>query len=168
MSFFYTHIITRFGDMIALAQHNTLVALYRGGQKHEPIFQQNWIHKPQYPLFLELQKQLHQYIVGKRIMIDCSFSFKTGTVFQQQVWQVLSTIPYGHTVSYQWVAQAIKRPHAVRAVASAIAKNPLLIIVPCHRVIGKNGTLTGYAAGIAMKKHLLQLEAQSNSSYDKY
>lgn len=78
--------------------------------------------------------------------------------FNMKVWDALLEIPYGKTVSYSDVANAIQQPRAVRAVASSIAKNPLLIVVPCHRVIGKNGKLTGYRGGISMKKDLLKLE----------
>lgn len=82
-----------------------------------------------------------------------------GTDFQKKVWQQLMTIPYGTTVSYQDIARGLGRPSAVRAVASAIGRNPIQIFIPCHRVIGKNGALRGYAGGLAMKQRLLDLEA---------
>lgn len=85
----------------------------------------------------------------------------TGTSFQQQVWQALKKIPYGHTCSYSEIAEQIDRPSAVRAVASAIGANPLLITVPCHRVIGKNGTIGGYRGGLDFKQFLLNLESQN-------
>lgn len=81
-----------------------------------------------------------------------------GTAFQQKVWEALSSIPYGQSCSYSQIAQAIGKPSAVRAVGAAIGANPLLITIPCHRVIGKNGALTGYRGGIEMKSKLLQLE----------
>lgn len=81
-----------------------------------------------------------------------------GTPFQMQVWQALTTIPYGETWSYQDLANAIGNPKAVRAVGLANGKNPISVIVPCHRVIGKNGKLTGYAGGVERKKKLLSLE----------
>ena len=83
-----------------------------------------------------------------------------GTAFQIQVWQVLCTIPYGYTVSYQNIANLLGRPKAVRAVANAIAANPLHLIVPCHRVICSNGNLGGYQGGAERKKQLLYLESQ--------
>ncbi|REK71644.1 methylated-DNA--[protein]-cysteine S-methyltransferase [Paenibacillus paeoniae] len=107
---------------------------------------------------LELYKeQITQYWDGKRE----SFTFKRdtgGTAFQNAVWEALLAIPYGVTVSYSDIAQAIDKPKAVRAVGSAIGANPLLIMVPCHRVVGKNGALTGYRGGLAMKTKLLELE----------
>ncbi|RJE82631.1 methylated-DNA--[protein]-cysteine S-methyltransferase [Paenibacillus sp. 1011MAR3C5] len=101
--------------------------------------------------------QLKQYWDGERN----SFSFQRdvwGTPFQQTVWEALLAIPYGTTVSYSDIAQAIGRPAAVRAVGTAIGANPVLITVPCHRVVGKNGALTGYRGGLAMKTKLLELE----------
>lgn len=85
-----------------------------------------------------------------------------GTVFQQAVWKVLQEIPYGQTVSYTDIAELIQKPNAVRAVGTAIGANPLLITVPCHRVIGKSGKLTGYRGGLEMKEQLLGLEKVVN------
>lgn len=85
-----------------------------------------------------------------------------GTPFQQRVWSALTQIPYGSTISYAELAGRIGSPRAVRAVASAIASNPLSIIVPCHRVVGSNGSLTGYAGGLDAKRQLLALEASAN------
>ena len=81
-----------------------------------------------------------------------------GTPFQQQVWEALKTIPYGETCSYADIAQAIGKPTAVRAVGGAIGANPVMIVIPCHRVIGKNGTLTGFRGGLQLKERLLQFE----------
>lgn len=83
-----------------------------------------------------------------------------GTPFQQQVWQALRTIPYGETISYGEQARRIGNPSAVRAVGAANGRNPLPIVLPCHRVIGKNGSLTGYAGGVQIKQFLLQLESK--------
>ncbi len=87
-----------------------------------------------------------------------------GTEFQAQVWQALTELSYGHTCSYGDIAEKIKRPKAVRAVGAANGANPIAIIVPCHRVIGKNGKLTGYAYGLNMKQQLLSLEGESSRS----
>ncbi len=81
-----------------------------------------------------------------------------GTVFQQQVWEALQTVPYGETASYSDIAEKIGKKQAVRAVANAIGANPILIIVPCHRVIGKNGKLTGFRGGLPLKRQLLAIE----------
>jgi len=107
--------------------------------------------------------QLKQYWDGERT----AFSFPrdvTGTPFQQAVWEALLAIPYGATVSYSDIAQAIGKPKAVRAVGTAIGSNPALITIPCHRVIGKNGALAGYRGGLAMKTKLLELEHANRAS----
>ncbi|SJN29470.1 Methylated-DNA--protein-cysteine methyltransferase [Vibrio casei] len=103
--------------------------------------------------------QLKEYFNGELTRFALPLA-ATGTEFQQKVWHVLTTIPYGETWSYQDLANAIDNPKAVRAVGLANGKNPISIIVPCHRVIGKNGKLTGYAGGIECKKGLLEAEAR--------
>ena len=98
-----------------------------------------------------------RFMCGEQQGIACPLDIK-GTAFQEQVWEALKEIPYGEVVSYQYIAQRIGRKAAVRAVGGAIGANPVLIVIPCHRVIGKNGTLTGFSSGIEMKKRLLALE----------
>lgn len=114
-----------------------------------------------HPLLLETIAQLEAYFAGTLTDFDLPLSLQgMGTPFQQQVWQALITIPYGETWSYQQLATKINNPKAVRAVGAANGKNPISIIVPCHRVIGKNGTLTGYAGGVDMKQKLLDIESK--------
>jgi methylated-DNA-[protein]-cysteine S-methyltransferase len=103
------------------------------------------------------KQQLKEYFTGDRQLFDLPSSVK-GTEFQQQVWRQLALIPYGQTCSYQDIANRINNPKAVRAVGSANGKNPLTIVVPCHRVIGANGSLTGYAWGMSRKEYLLKHE----------
>ncbi|RXT02809.1 methylated-DNA--[protein]-cysteine S-methyltransferase [Ammoniphilus sp. CFH 90114] len=101
--------------------------------------------------------EFKEYLRGDRKHFTLPFDFR-GTPFQMEVWNALCQIPYGQTKSYSDIAASIQKPKAVRAIGSAIGANPILITVPCHRVIGKNGTLTGYRGGLEMKKQLLQLE----------
>lgn len=101
--------------------------------------------------------ELTEYLEGTRRDFTVPFDIK-GTPFQLAVWNALCKIPFGQTQSYSDIAQVIQKPAAVRAVGTAIGANPILITVPCHRVIGKNGTLTGYRGGLDMKTKLLQLE----------
>ena len=105
----------------------------------------------------EAYAQLSEYLNGKRKTFDLPFKMR-GTQFQLQVWNALLDIPYGETRSYKQIAEAIGNPKAVRAVGMANNRNPLLIIVPCHRIIGKNGSLVGYAGGLDKKEFLLRLE----------
>ncbi len=103
--------------------------------------------------------QISEYLTSKRITFTIPLDYK-GTIFQQSVWKALCGIPYGETTSYSSIAERIQKPTAVRAVGAAIGKNPLLITIPCHRVLGKNGALTGYRGGLEMKKQLLILEEE--------
>ena len=103
------------------------------------------------------EKQLKEYFAGTRKTFDLPIEFK-GTEFQKQVWGELLNIPYGKYVTYGAQASKIGRPKAVRAVGACNGKNPISIIVPCHRVIGASGSLTGYAGGLSVKQHLLQFE----------
>ncbi len=102
-------------------------------------------------------KQLGEYFAGRRKRFELVLDL-AGTPFQQQVWRQLLKIPFGKTVAYNGIAKKIKRPKAVRAVGSANGKNPLCIIIPCHRVIAADGSIGGYSGGIGIKKRLLELE----------
>jgi methylated-DNA-[protein]-cysteine S-methyltransferase len=104
-----------------------------------------------------IQKQFTEYELGKRKVFDLPLHIK-GTEFQKKVWDALLEIPYGETRSYQEIAIQVGNPKAVRAVGGACNRNPIGIIVPCHRVVGKNGSLTGYAGGLDYKKMLLDKE----------
>ncbi|MEZ8629025.1 methylated-DNA--[protein]-cysteine S-methyltransferase [Vibrio lentus] len=112
-----------------------------------------------FPIFELVTDQLNRYFSGEVIQFSVPIAAK-GTPFQQSVWQALTTIPYGETWSYAQLADAIGNPKAVRAVGLANGKNPVSVIVPCHRVIGKNGKLTGYAGGVERKQRLLAIEGR--------
>ncbi len=109
------------------------------------------------PLLEKAEKQIKEYLDGTRRRFDLPLEAK-GTEFQKDVWEALSKIPYGETRSYKQVAEMIGRPDASRAVGMANGKNPVLILTPCHRVVGSDGRLTGYAAGLEVKEQLLELE----------
>lgn len=112
-----------------------------------------------HPVLVEAQRQLEEYFAGTRERFDLPLDFD-GTDFQRQVWQALLTIPFGETRSYAQIARQIGSPKAVRAVGAANGRNPISIIAPCHRVIGSNGKLTGFAGGMKAKAFLLKLEAK--------
>lgn len=113
------------------------------------------------PLTDKVYYQLVEYLEGKRKKFDFCYKMK-GTDFQKKVWTALCDIPYGETCTYKDIAIAIGNPKSCRAVGMANNKNPITIVVPCHRVIGSNGKLVGYAGGIPMKKYLLELEDRLN------
>ncbi len=109
------------------------------------------------PILSESIRQLQQYFSGERREFDLPLEPR-GTPFQKKVWQALQTVPFGKTASYKTIAEQIQNPKAVRAVGMANSRNPIPIIIPCHRIIGSNGKLTGYAGGLWRKKYLLNLE----------
>ena len=105
----------------------------------------------------QCKNQLEKYFKGELKKFNLKIKTK-GTDFQKQVWEALTKLEYGKTVTYKKVAEMIEKPKAIRAVANAIAKNQIWIVIPCHRVIGSNGKLTGYAGGLENKKYLLEIE----------
>lgn len=111
----------------------------------------------EHPHFILLEEQLKEYFSGERRDFSIPI-FPIGTQFQKEVWSVLQDIPYGQTISYQQEALLLKKPKAVRAVANANGQNKISILIPCHRVIGSNGTLTGYGGGLWRKQKLLEIE----------
>lgn len=115
------------------------------------------------PLLRVAKQQLTEYFAGQRTVFDLPIK-TAGTAFQQQVWQALKAIPYGETRSYKEIAAAIDNPKAVRAVGGANNKNPISIVIPCHRVIGSNGQLVGYGGGLDTKVFLLALESQNKKN----
>lgn len=114
---------------------------------------------PEHPILLEAERQLGEYFEGRRTGFSVRLDM-AGTEFQLKVWRALLTIPFGETRSYGELARQVGNPNASRAVGAANGKNPLSIIAPCHRAIGSNGSLTGFAGGLAAKRYLLALEAK--------
>jgi methylated-DNA-[protein]-cysteine S-methyltransferase len=115
------------------------------------------VESDSHPVLLETERQLQEYFAGQRREFTLPLDFR-GTEFQRRVWTALLTIPFGQTRSYAQIAQQIGCPAAVRAVGAANGRNPLSIIAPCHRVVGSNGQLTGFAGGLEAKAKLLSLE----------
>ncbi len=126
------------------------------------VSKQDEAHQPT-PLSAEVYRQLQEYFAGKRTVFTVPYALN-GTSFQQAVWTQIAKIPYGQTVTYKDIAQAIDKPRAFQATGRAVGANPLAILIPCHRVVGSNGELTGYAFGLEMKKTLLNLECQTLNS----
>lgn len=113
---------------------------------------------PNHPILAKARQQLEEYFAKERTVFDIPLGLEDGTLFQRSVWQQLLPIPFGRTCSYGDIARAIDNPRAVRAVGGAVGKNPLSIIVPCHRVIGSDGGLTGFSGGMHRKIALLEWE----------
>lgn len=156
---YYTQIeVPKFGTFLALSEGQALTGLYTVDQKYVPQKDSSWQYAPELPLFVTLATQLQEFWSGNRKRFDIPHCFAWGTPFQKKVWHALAQIPYGQTTTYGSLAHTLGAPNATRAVGAAIGRNPLLVIVPCHRVVGMNGELTGFAAGIDKKRCLLKIE----------
>ncbi len=148
---------TPLGAMTLMAHSKGLCGAWFDHQKHAPVLAQTpW--GPDQPWLLKAKQQLMDYFSGKRTQFDLPLMPLGGTTFQHKVWQALGQIPFGRYCSYADVAAFIGRPEAARAVGAAVGRNPLSIFLPCHRVVGQHGALTGYAGGIERKIALLSHE----------
>jgi methylated-DNA-[protein]-cysteine S-methyltransferase len=144
---------------LLLAGHGTaLCGVWFTDQRGIPAWAQTANSDPDHPVLQAAIGQLQAYFAHRRRDFDLAIDGSDGTPFQQRVWHALRSIPYGATVSYGTIARTIGQPSAVRAVGGAIGRNPLGIVLPCHRVVGSDGRLTGYTGGIERKLALLQLE----------
>ena len=145
------------GTMTLAASTQGLCGVWFDGQQHQPD-PRHWEVMPMHPVLQAAATQLAAYFAAQRARFTLPLDLSLGTPFQQSVWQRLQAIPYGVTQSYGEIARYLGQPAASRAVGAAVGRNPLSIIVPCHRVVGSNGALTGYAGGLERKIALLQLE----------
>ncbi|MGE4316551.1 methylated-DNA--[protein]-cysteine S-methyltransferase [Acinetobacter sp.] len=145
------------GILKLVANDTALVAVFWENENPKRVRLAELIEQTHHPILLETQKQLSEYFAGKRQQFDLPLDFE-GTEFQQKVWQALLTIPFGETRSYRDIAEQVGNVKAVRAVGAANGKNPISIIAPCHRVVGANGKLVGFAGGLDNKDILLKLE----------
>ena len=146
------------GILKLVATENALVAVLWENENPKRVRLAELIEQVNHPILLETQKQLREYFAGTRQQFDLPLDFE-GTVFQKKVWQALLGIPFGETRSYRDIAEQVGNIKAVRAVGAANGKNPISIIAPCHRVVGVNGKLVGFAGGLNNKEILLRLES---------
>jgi methylated-DNA-[protein]-cysteine S-methyltransferase len=152
----YTLIESPLGELLAVRDDDGLTGLYLPTGKHAVARQPEWVRDD--AGFEDVRQQLGEYFAGTRQEFDLPLNAH-GTAWQQKVWSQLRAIPYGETASYGETALAVGNPTASRAVGLANGQNPISIIVPCHRVIGANGSLTGYGGGLDAKRWLLSHEA---------
>lgn len=155
MTTFYTTIDSPLGKVLLAKNDDGLVLINLQGGTTAKSPEADWLLRPE--MFATEIAQFQAYFAGELQSFSLSLA-PQGTLFQQKVWQALQEIPYGETISYGTLANQIGQPKAARAVGLANAKNPLPIVVPCHRVVGSNGKLTGYAGGLHFKEALLALE----------
>jgi methylated-DNA-[protein]-cysteine S-methyltransferase len=166
----YQFMSSPWGNITLAASPTGLSGVWFENQQHFPETGP-WTRDPHHPFLKAAEKllinfakgQWHHGLSARQILKDLPLDLQAGTVFQQAVWHALMAIPLGQTCSYGQVAAAIGKPIAVRAVGSAIGRNPISVLIPCHRVLGSQGQMTGYAGGIWRKKALLNLEASQAS-----
>ncbi|KAF1047314.1 methylated-DNA--[protein]-cysteine S-methyltransferase [Xylophilus sp.] len=150
-----------FGEVVAAASPAGLAGVWFTGQRHFPPKAggpRSWAIDDAHAVLLQTRGQLLDYFAGRRTGFDLPLDLAFGTPFQQAVWQALLAIPLGRTTSYGAIARGLGSASAVRAVGAAVGRNPISVIVPCHRVVGTGGALTGYAGGLDRKVALLELE----------
>ncbi|EPF70737.1 methylated-DNA--[protein]-cysteine S-methyltransferase [Acinetobacter rudis] len=159
MQLYFKYMDSPVGQLQIVAHNQALVAVKWDTEDPKRLRLASLLEHPTHPILLKVEQQLHEYFQGQRQVFDLPLDL-AGTAFQQQVWQALQTIPYGETRSYKEIAEQIGNIKAVRAVGAANGKNPISIIVPCHRVIGASGQLVGFAGGLGYKQTLLSIESK--------
>jgi len=157
MQLSYQYLDSPVGQLQLVANETALVAVLWENEKPDRVRLASLVEDHKHPILFKTAKQLNEYFAGKRQIFDLPLDF-SGTEFQQKVWQALLTIPFGETRSYKQIAEQIGNVKAVRAVGAANGKNPISIIAPCHRVVGANGKLVGFAGGLENKDILLKIE----------
>jgi methylated-DNA-[protein]-cysteine S-methyltransferase len=145
------------GRMLLVADEAGLAGAYFEKQKHFPERKKEWRRDPRNALLVQAKRELAEFFAGKRRRFDVPLS-PAGTAFQKSVWKAISSIGYGETITYGELARRAGVPGSARAAGAATGRNPIGVIVPCHRVVGADGSLTGYAGGLGRKKALLALE----------
>ena len=153
----FARIVTPLGTLFATAAGGALTGLYFEGGRHAPAISGAWVEHPAAAPLRECARQVNEYLQGKRQRFDLPLA-PEGTEFQRRVWLEIARIPFGETLTYAELARRAGAPGAARAAGAATGRNPLSIIVPCHRVVGTDGSLTGYAGGIERKARLLEIE----------
>jgi methylated-DNA-[protein]-cysteine S-methyltransferase len=156
----YDYFTSPQGRMLLVADEGALASVSFVGQKHAPRVEADWKREPRNALLLQAKRELAEYFAGKRKRFSVKLAPR-GTPFQRSVWKAISGVGFGRTIAYAELARRAGRPGSARAAGAATGRNPIGIIVPCHRIVGSNGSLTGYAGGLAKKRALLRLETTS-------
>jgi methylated-DNA-[protein]-cysteine S-methyltransferase len=151
------------GHMLLVAEGDALCGAYFVGQKHMREPESGWKRDPRARPLVQAKRELEEYFGGSRKIFDVVLAAE-GTPFQRAVWKAIARVPFGETISYAELARRAGRPGSARAAGAATGRNPIGVIVPCHRIVGTDGSLTGYAGGVDKKRALLALEAEAGSA----
>jgi len=160
MNLSYRLVASPIGSLKLVASDKGLVAVLWENDNPRRVRLSELVECSEHPILVRTQKELDEYFAGKRDAFTVPLDMR-GTPFQKQVWEALLGIPFGETRTYGQLANQLGNPKATRAVGAANGRNPLAILVPCHRVIGFSGKLTGFAGGLEAKAHLLRLEGRN-------
>ncbi len=145
------------GTMLLVATDDALIGAWFEGQKHHPGIAPDWRRDPDHRIVCQAKRELAEYFAGARRRFDLPLA-PQGTAFQRAVWNAIAEVAYGATLSYKALAQRAGFADSIRAVGAATGRNPISIVVPCHRIVGSDGALHGYAGGLDTKRALLALE----------
>jgi methylated-DNA-[protein]-cysteine S-methyltransferase len=154
---FYSVIQSPIGELMLVGGGECLAGVYFCGCKHTPAARDCWTFDAENAVFKEAEIQLNEYFAGRRNRFSLPLRLN-GTDFQKKIWSEIARIPYGETLSYSALAERAGAPRAIRAAGTSTGRNPLSIVIPCHRVMGKNGSMCGFAGGLQRKQRLLELE----------
>ena len=155
---YYDFYESPYGQMLFVANDEGLAGVYFDGQKYLPQVESQWRRDAQHATLRQTKRELGEYFAGERKRFDAALA-PGGTPFQHSVWKAISSVGFGQTISYGELARRAGCPGSARAAGAATGRNPIGIIVPCHRIVGSNGSLTGYAGGLDRKRALLALES---------
>ena len=145
------------GRILLVADDKALTGVYFARQKYHPRIDKKWQRSDKHEPLRQAKRELSEYFDGKRTRFTVKLA-PHGTPFQRAVWRAIAGVPFGQTIAYGELAKRAGHPGSARAAGAATGRNPIGIIVPCHRIVGSNGSLTGYAGGLAKKRALLVLE----------
>lgn len=165
MKLSYKYFASPVGKLKLVASEKGIVAILWENDNPRRVRLTDLVEDDNQHILIETERQLTEYFAGQRSSFSLPLDMR-GTAFQKDVWRALQAIPFGKTLSYGQIANQVGKPTASRAVGAANGRNPISIVVPCHRVIGSTGKLTGFAGGLDTKAHLLSLENQTASSVD--
>jgi methylated-DNA-[protein]-cysteine S-methyltransferase len=157
---YYDYYDSPHGRMLLVASDSAVTAVYFVGQKYAATPQKDWKRDGAVTPLRQARRELDEYFAGKRRRFDVSLE-PEGTPFQRAVWKAIAAVRFGETITYGELAKRAGRPGSARAAGAATGRNPIGIIVPCHRIVGSDGSLTGYAGGLKKKRALLELEGRA-------
>jgi methylated-DNA-[protein]-cysteine S-methyltransferase len=158
--YYYDYYDSPHGRMLLVSSENAVTAVYFVGQKYAATPQKDWRRDRDLAALRQARRELDEYFAGKRRRFDVSLA-PEGTPFQRAVWKAIAAVEFGKTITYGELAKRAGRPGSARAAGAATGRNPISVIVPCHRIVGSDGSLTGYAGGLKKKQALLKLEGRA-------